>query len=267
MVPWIGPLVVRSDRCHPEMSLTVELEFAPMVSPRIEFISGVKAELPIVLGVIPFAMIYGVLALSAGLSPFLAQAMSLIVFAGSAQFIGVQLMGVAAPPLVLLLTTFVVNLRHMLYSAAMSPRVSHLSNRWRWLLAYLLTDEAYVVTALRYDEEFDSLGSRHYFFLGAGLTLWCTWQISTAAGILLGSQIPPSWSLDFALALTFIGLMVPTLKSRPNAAAAITAGIVAIATHDLPLRIGLLLAAVAGISVGVWMENRLLRKESMTKED
>jgi len=225
-------------------------------SNRTEFLGGVRAELPIILGVIPFGMIYGVLAIATGLSPLLAQAMSVVVFAGSAQFIAVQLIGSGAPPPVLLLTTLVVNLRHLLYSASMSPRVTHLSRRWRWLLAYLLTDEAFVVTALHYDEQRGSSAHRHFFFLGAGLTLWCSWQTSTAAGILLGAQIPPAWSLDFALPLTLIALAVPSLKSRPNLAAFLSAGIVALLAGELPFRLGLLLATAVGIFVGVVSESR-----------
>lgn len=218
--------------------------------------AGIKAELPIALGVIPFGMIYGVLALSAGLPPPLAQAMSAIVFAGSAQFIGVQLISMATPGAVLLMTTFIVNLRHMLYSAAMSPHLRHLSPRWRWLLSYLLTDEAYVVTAIHYNQYDDSTEDRHYFLLGAGLTLWGFWQASTAVGIFLGTQIPDSWSLDFTLALTFIGLVVPGLKQRANVATVISAGVIAVLAFGLPLKLGLMTATTVGIVVGVWVKSR-----------
>lgn len=215
---------------------------------------GIKTELPIALGVTPFGLIYGVLALAAGLPPLLAQAMSAIVFAGSAQFIGVQLIGAGTPGAVLLFTTFVVNLRHLLYSASLAPRLSHLSRTWRWLLAYLLTDEAYVVTALHYGQEYLANGGRHWFFLGAGVTLWVCWQISTALGVFLGTQVPPSWSLDFTLALTFIGLVIPALKDRPNVSAAVTAGIVAVLTNAAPYKLGLMAAAITGITAGVLLE-------------
>lgn len=216
---------------------------------------GIQAELPITLGVIPFGMIYGVLAIAAGLPPSQAQAMSSIVFAGSAQFIAAQLIGVGTPAAILLLTTFIVNLRHMLYSASLTARVRHLSAPWRWLLAYLLTDEVYAVTILHYDNEMQAAQHKHFFFLGAGLTLWTTWQVSTAVGIFLGAQVPASWSLDFTLALTFIGLVVPVLTDRPHAGAALSAGLVAVVTYDLPFKLGLMAAALTGIAVGVWLEN------------
>ncbi|MCP4424599.1 MAG: AzlC family ABC transporter permease [Chloroflexi bacterium] len=238
-------------------------------TPISELISGIKAELPITLGVIPFGMIYGVLALAGGLTPALAQAMSSIVFAGSAQFIAAQLIGSSAPGAILLLTTFIVNLRHMLYSASLAPHLRHLSPLWRWLLAYLLTDEAYAVTILHYEKDTATMPTavstplnagvsinKHYFFLGAGLTLWVSWQISTAVGIFIGAQVPASWSLDFTLALTFIGLVIPALKNRADVAAAVAAGLVAVLVNGLPFKLGLILAAAAGIFVGVQVENR-----------
>ena len=229
-----------------------------MSTPRSEFLAGVKAELPILLGVIPFGLIYGVLALSAGLPPDAALAMSSIVFAGSAQFIGSQLIGTATPGAVIVITTFVVNLRHMLYSASIAPHVKHLRSGWKWLLAYLLTDEAYAVAITRYNREEDTAQRmhQHWFFLGAGLALWSTWQVSTAIGIFLGAQVPAEWSLDFTLALTFIGLVVPPLKDRPSAAAAVSAGVVAVVAADLPFKLGLMLAALTGILVGLWLERR-----------
>ncbi len=219
-------------------------------TPKAEFWAGVQAELPIILGVVPFGMIYGVLALAAGLPPLLAQAMSSVVFAGSAQFIGVQLIGAASPIAVLWLTTFMVNVRHMLYSASLSPYIKHLSGFWKWLLAYLLTDEAYVVAVLHYADREKPAQNKHYYFLGAGLTLWVSWQVSTAVGIFLGTQIPDSWSLDFTLALTFVGMIVPSLKKRPFLFAAFSAGLVAVLAAGLPFKLDLLAAALTGITVG-----------------
>lgn len=221
---------------------------------RSELFAGIQAELPIALGVIPFGMIYGVLAIAAGLPPLLAQAMSAIVFAGSAQFIGVQLFAAATPAGIIWLTTFIVNLRHLLYSASVAPYLQPLPPRWKWLLAYLLTDEAYVTAILHYSDPQSSSPLKHWFFLGAGVTLWGFWQASTAVGIFLGAQVPSSWALDFTLALTFIGLVVPALTSWPPIAAAVTAGVVALLTPDLPYKSGLMLAAIAGITAGLLTE-------------
>lgn len=225
-------------------------------SVRAEFLAGVRAELPIILGVIPFGMIYGVLAISAGLPATLAQAMSFIVFAGSAQFIGAGLFAAATPALVILLTTAVINLRHVLYSASLAPYVSHLPARWKWLLAYLLTDEAYAVTVIHYAEDPGPLTHKHWFFFGSGLALWASWQASTAVGIFLGAAVPEGAGLDFALALTFIGIIVPTLKDRPHVAASLVAGVVAVLAAALPYRLGLMTGALAGITAGVVLDKR-----------
>jgi 4-azaleucine resistance transporter AzlC len=232
---------------------------------RTELIAGVRAELPILLGVIPFGFIFGVLAIGAGLPPALAQATSLIVFAGSAQFIAVPLLGAGAATAVLWLTTFIVNVRHMLYSASVAPFVRHLPAHWRWLLAYLLTDEAYVVSILHYNNDTIPNSHKHYFLLGAGLTLWTTWQISTAVGIFLGAQIPNSWGLDFTLALTFIAMIIPVLKDRPNVAAALSAGAVAVLANPLPYKTGLMLAALIGIVVALLIEKRGVRGEERVR--
>jgi 4-azaleucine resistance transporter AzlC len=218
-----------------------------------EFWGGFKAELPLALGVIPFGMIYGVLALEAGIPANAALAMSSIVFAGSSQFITTQLASSGTPALIMVLTILIVNLRHILYSASLAPHLKHLSAPWKAGLAYLLTDEAYAMTITHFNRAGNS-PHKHWFFLGAGLTLWSSWQISSAAGIYLGVVVPASWSLDFTLALTFIALLVPNLKDRPALAAAVTAGLVALATIGLPYKLGLILAAIAGISAGAWAE-------------
>jgi len=217
--------------------------------------AGVRAESPILVGVFPFGMIYGALARDAGFSPFAAQMMSSIVFAGSSQFVGAKLIGEGAPALVIVLTIAVVNLRHMLYSASIAEYVRDLPLRWKVLLSYLLTDEAYAAAIVHY--ETDGLKPEsHWFFLGAGLALWLTWQFSTALGIFAGAAIPPSWRLDFALPLTFLAMVVPVLKDLPIVAAALTAGITALLAFGLPYKLGLIAAALAGILVGTILERR-----------
>jgi predicted branched-subunit amino acid permease len=241
-------------------------------SVRREFFLGIKAELPILLGVIPFGMIYGVLALGAGMPVSAAQAMSAVVFAGSAQFISAQLIHAGTPAAVIVATAGIINLRHALYSASLAPYLKPLRPAWKWLLAYLLTDEAYAVTITHYQEgnhpaarghsenelnqDASVRNNKHWFFLGAGLALWTTWQASTAAGIFLGALVPSSWSLDFTLALTFIALVVPGLKDHASLAASLSAGITAVLAFALPFKLGLVLAAVVGILVGLWSESR-----------
>ena len=219
------------------------------------FWAGVRAELPLLIGVFPFGMIYGALALDARLSTVAAQMMSSMVFAGSAQFITTQLVRDSAPGFVIVLTIAVVNLRHVLYSASLAPHLASLSTRWKALLSYLLTDEAYAPSIIHY-ENGGVKPLSHWFLFGAGLALWTNWQFSTALGIFLGAAIPDSWSLDFALPLTFIAMVVPVLKNRPAIAAALSAGLVALAAYSLPYKLGLIVAALVGIAVGTFLEDK-----------
>jgi 4-azaleucine resistance transporter AzlC len=213
---------------------------------------GARDQLPLLLGVAPFGMIFGALALTAGIPPLEAQGFSLFVFAGSAQFIAAGLIADGIPPLIIVLTIMVVNLRHMLYSATFSSYFQHLPARWKATLAWLLTDEAFVVASIRYQRSDTFLA--HWYTLGTGLTLWLAWQLSTAIGIFLGTHIPAHWSLDFALPLTFLALISPTLSDRPAWAAALSAGILAVVLAGLPYKLGLLLAASLGIAVGLIIE-------------
>lgn len=226
-----------------------------MEEARKTFWDGVRAEIPLLIGVFPFGMIYGALALGAGLSKAASQMMSSIVFAGSAQFVTAQLARDATPGLVIILTIAVVNLRHMLYSASLAPYLKNLSLKWKVILSYLLTDECYAPSVLRYEETGIKPFS-HWFVFGAGLALWSTWQVSTALGIFLGTAIPDSWQLDFALPLTFIAMVMPALKNRPMVAAAVSAGVVALLAYGLPFKLGLILAAFTGIVVGTVLEGR-----------
>ena len=220
-----------------------------------EFLLGIKGELPILLGVTPLGMIYGVLATSAGLAVWDAQAMSSVVFAGSSQFMLVQLVNLGAPAIMMILTGFVINLRHALYSASVAPYIRHLSTLWKFILSYLLTDEAYAVAIIHYQDESESK-NKHWFLLGAGTALWSCWQLSTAAGIFLGAQVPPNWGLDFTLALTFIALAVPAINDKASFLSALSAGLTAILTRGLPYKLNLIAAALVGITVGLWSDRR-----------
>lgn len=220
-----------------------------------QMLRGLQAIFPLLLGVVPFGMIYGVLARQSGIPLPAAQSMSFIVFAGSSQFIAAQLLQQAVPGVVIVVTIFVVNLRHALYSASVAGYMRHLSPGWKAVLAYLLTDEAYAVAVLNYQKE-GSRDFQHYFFLGAGATLWAAWQISTATGILLGAVIPAAWELDFALPLTFIALLVPALKDRAGVVAALVGGMAALLAFSLPYKLGILAAALAGIAAGLLVEGK-----------
>lgn len=214
-----------------------------------------RALAPLLIGVAPFGVIFGIVALKAGLSLAAAMAMSSLVFAGSAQFLLAQLVGAGAPAVLMVAAVAVINLRHALYSASVAPYLGHLPARWKALLAYLLTDEAYAaaITPLMAHR-----GERyaHWLLLGAGFALWLGWQLSTAAGLLLGAQLPASLPLDFALPLTFIAIVVPLIDSRPRLLAAVVAGGVALLLAGLPYKLGLLGGALCGLAAGATAQAR-----------
>jgi 4-azaleucine resistance transporter AzlC len=220
-----------------------------------EFFYGVRSELPLLLGVIPFGLLYGFMALQAGLPVLMAQGMSSIVFAGASQLIIVQLIANNTPFFIIVLSAFIINLRHALYSASVAPYLKPLKPGWKWLLAYLLTDEAYGVGIAHYAKPSKN-PNKHWFMLGAEVTLWIGWQVSSACGIFLGAQISTSWSLDFAVPLVFIALLVPMLKDKPGWLAALTGGIVSVSAFGLPYKLGILLAALLGIGAGLWSEGK-----------
>lgn len=223
------------------------------------FSLGLRAVLPILVGVAPFGVIYGVVALQSGIPPLAAMAMSSIVFAGSAQFLLAQLVGAGAPFLLTAGAVGLVNLRHALYSASVAPVLAHLPRRWKVLLAYLLTDEAYAAAiphlmAVRPDSP-QSVNA-HWILFGSGFGLWAGWQLATLAGVLIGAQLPSDLGLDFALPLTFIAIVVPMIGSRALLMAALTAGAVAVALAALPYKTGLFIAALAGLVAGTAMPGK-----------
>jgi len=216
------------------------------------FSLGLRSVMPLLLGVAPFGVIYGVVALQSGIPPLAAMAMSSIVFAGSAQFLLAQLVGAGAPLLLAAGAVGLVNLRHALYSASVAPILAHLPRRWKILLAYLLTDEAYAaaIPHLLVDGNDARAPHAHWILFGSGFGLWAGWQLATLAGVLIGAQLPSNLGLDFALPLTFIAIVVPMIDSRAMLVSALTAGAVAVALAALPYKVGLFIAALAGLVVG-----------------
>lgn len=225
----------------------------PTPTPREEFLAGSREVAPVLLGTIPFGLVAGIAAVSAGLTPFEGIALSVLAFSGIAQLVVCQLIAAGSPLVVTIAAAFVVSLRLMMYSAAISPYLAHLSLRWRVLLSFLMTDQSFAMTAKRYNEPGDKT-HRHWHFLGAAATLYVSWQAAVIAGAVAGAQVPASWSLDFAVVLTFIALLVPAVRTRADLAAAVVAIGVALAAAGLPYRLALVVASLAGIAAGMAIE-------------
>lgn len=228
-------------------------------TPRSEFLAGVRATIPLVVGAIPFGIIFGALAIAGGLPPALPLALSALVYAGSSQFIAVGLITGGASIPVIILTTFVVNLRHALYAATLAPYMKHLPQRWIAPLGFWLTDETFAVAIQHYQDGQPS-PYKHWFYLGSAIFMYINWQLCTIVGMVAGGAIPDprSWGLDFAMSVTFIGIIVPIIKTRPTLIAVIVASAAAVAFNGLPNKLGLMIAAVCGVAAGVIAERRVM---------
>ena len=226
-------------------------------TPRSEFLAGMKAIIPLVVGAIPFGIIFGALASTSGLSPAGTQGMSLFVFAGSSQFIAAGLIASGTSTIIIVLTTLVVNLRHMLYATTLAPHMQDLPPRWLLPLGFWLTDESFVVVIQRY-QRLDQSPYKHWFYLGTAVLMYTNWQLCTFIGILAGQWIdnPMRWGLDFAMIVTFIGMLVPMVRTRPTLGAVLVSGAAALALRSLPHQLGLVTAALAGVAAGVLLERR-----------
>lgn len=233
---------------------------APAARRGAAFRQGVRDTLPFVVGAVPFALIFGALAPARGFTIVQTLVCSALVFSGSAQFIAINLLVVGADATIIWLASLVVSLRHVLYTMALLPGVRHLGIGWRLPLAAALTDETFAVVEARARGGSDPAHG-HWHFLGSCAVLWGSWQAATATGVLLGAGVPAlrGWGLEFAMVATFIGIVVPALRTPPFWGAMTAAGIVAAIARPLPYQSGLLVAAAAGIAAGVLLESRRAR--------
>jgi predicted branched-subunit amino acid permease len=217
---------------------------------RPAFQQGVRDMSPMLIGLVPFGVVCGVGAIAAGASPVAALAMSMIMFSGAAQIVAAQLLAAGAPFAVILLSCFVVSLRLIMYSAAMAPYLRPLDHRWRALLAYVLTDQAFARTIQRFRES-DDVAANASYFLGSGALLWVTWQLATVLGIVAGQIVPASWQLEFVVPLCFISILVPLLRDRVSLLVFAVTAIAAVILDAMPLRLSMICAGLLGILAGI----------------
>ena len=207
------------------------------------------------LGIIPFGVITGVAMVASGIPPLVALLMSLIVFAGASMVASAQLLASAAPAALIILTTLIINLRFMMYSASLRLHFAEAPLRWRVAIAYLIADNVYGLLLSRFSEHPKDEGKLEYF-MGAGIVVWAAWQVAVLGGILIGAGVPASWRLEFAAPLAFIAMTIPHLRDRAMIAAALAAGVAVISAHELPLRLNIVAAAAVGITVGLFFEKK-----------
>jgi 4-azaleucine resistance transporter AzlC len=216
----------------------------------VAFWRGVRDMFPLLLGVVPFGLIVGVTAAGGEIGGLVGYLTSIIIFAGAAQLVTIELIDQGAVAAVIIATALVVNSRHLMYSAALAQPFQEFSRRWRYGLPYLLTDQAFAMSIVAYQTEPDP-DFRRWYFLGSALGLWLPWQLATATGVVVGAGIPESWNLGFAIPLVFLALLVPAMRDRPSIVAGVVGGGVAVLAADSPWNLGLMIGALSGLAAGV----------------
>lgn len=232
---------------------------APPDTRMSEFVGGARDIIPMLVGAAPFGVIFGTLVTTSPVPAWQGQLMSLSVFAGSSQFIGIGLIGSHASFLVVWATTLIINLRHVLYGATLLPHLQRLPLRWRMLLGMLITDEMFAVSDASQRRRPGRVYG-HWHMLGCGVAMYVNWQAWTLAGLIFGSAFPglQSLGLDFAMVATFIAIVVPQLTTLRSLAAALSAGALAYAWQGWPYKLGLLAAVLCGIAVGMALSRRVM---------
>jgi len=215
----------------------------------MDFAAGARAIAPLDPGSFLFGLAFGALVQVSGFNIWAGMSGSLLVVAGASQIAIVETLRIGAPLVIAVLTALVINARLALYSTALAPAYSAFPRRWKFGLAYLMSDQAAVIS-LNYQDRYPNPVRRRWFILGASLTFSLTWWLGTVAGIVLGPVIPSAWQIGFIVPLMFIALMVPHVKHRAEVVAALVAVVVALVLKDIPLGLNVIVAALVGIGVG-----------------
>ena len=222
-------------------------------------LQGAKASVPLSLAVLPFGLVYGAVVAESSLSASVGAAASWIILAGAAQLTVVGLIDDQASWLVVIGAGLVINLRFSLYSAALAPSFSTFGRRWRYGLAYLMTDQATTLWLQHAEQEADP-ERRQWYNLGAGLTFVIGWWLGTVLGVVVGDLLPESLGIRFAVPAMFIALVMPSLTERPSWAAAAVGGCVAVVAAGLPSGLNVISGAVIGVAVGIVLQIRQDRR-------
>lgn len=217
--------------------------------------AGLRAVVPTLIATGTWGMVTGVAMVKSGLTESMALAMTLLLYAGSAQLTSLPLIAANAPLWLIFAAGCVVNLRFLIFGAALQPYFRHLSWPKRLGLGYFTTDMGFVLFMSRFGDE-GQRGTREqlWFFLGAISPSWIVWQCSSILGIFLGTMVPSTWSLDFAAVLALLAITIPLASSKPLLVTILAAALTAWIGQVWPLRLGLAAAVLVGVAAGIWAE-------------
>ena len=213
---------------------------------------------PLLLPVVPFGIIFGAIGIELGFGPYITYATSIIIFSGASQIVFFQLLSNGASSIIAITSSSVVSTRHLLYGAVVAQYLSKLSLIWKIFLSYLLTDQAFAVS-----QEFFKKNSndefKHYHLLGAGLTLWIVWQVTTVIGILLGSVVPEELGLTFTIPLTFLALLINYFRKIDHLIVIFLSGLSSILFYNAPFKSYIILSSLLSLFV-IFTINKFQKK-------
>ena len=210
------------------------------------FLKGIIDVSPLMIPVVPFGLIFGILAIDIGFSPLATMGMSLIIFGGASQIILLQLFTGGASSLVIISSVGAVNSRHLLYGAVVSEHVSDLKLIWKIIISYFLIDQAFAVSNEYFKKNKEK--NKYFHIIGGGFTCWVVWQTTTFLGIILGEAIPEKLGLSFAVPLTFLAILVNDFRKMINVIVILVSGLVAIFGYNyIPYKAYVIVAAFAGL--------------------
>ena len=224
------------------------------------FLKGVIDVSPLMIPVVPFGLIFGVLAIDVGFTPLETMGMSLIIFGGASQIVLLQLFSGGASSLVIISSVGAVNSRHLLYGAVVSEHLSDLKLIWKIIISYFLIDQAFARSNEYFKKNKDE--NKYFHLVGGGATCWIIWQSTTFLGIILGAAIPEKLGLSFAIPLTFLALLINDFRKFVNVFVIIVSGIVATLGYNvIPFKAYVIVAALIGLLSAI-----ILTKMTKTNE-
>jgi 4-azaleucine resistance transporter AzlC len=237
----------------------VDARMAPMtplsypLSPRQQFVQGIRAQIPTLPGIIPFGLAAGAYTASVLGQAGQAAALQSLMFAGRGQMVAMQMLREGAPLLLMMLATLIVNLRNMMYAASLTRHINHLSWPWRFLLAFFIVDNVYAFSIQRLNDHAAThdARTRHYFLLGGGLFTLTFWTLGGLLGAIFGQSIPPAWGLDVVPHLSFLYVLSIHMRDRVDWVAGIASALVATLLAGLPWQLGLFAGAAVGLTAGM----------------